>query len=72
MLKKLCQSLGLASLILVTNYGDLLGGGADVRMHTPFPLAQLCFAHIADLLILALFFFLLLFEKIASNKMEEC
>ena len=60
MLKKLCQSLGLASLILVTNYGDLLGGGADVRMHTPFPLAQLCFAHIADLLILALFFFLLL------------
>ena len=60
MLKKLCQSLGLASLILVTNYGDLLGGGADVRMHTPFPLARVCFAHIADLLILALLFFLLL------------
>ena len=60
MLKKLCQSLGLASLILVTNYGDLLGGGADVRMHTPFPLAQVCFAHIADLLLLALLFFLLL------------
>ncbi|MGA2438605.1 MAG: hypothetical protein ABSF57_08850 [Acidobacteriaceae bacterium] len=60
MLKRLCQSLGLASLILVTNYGDLLGGGADVRMHTPFPLAQLCFAHIADLLLLALLLFLLL------------
>jgi hypothetical protein len=60
MLKKLCQSLGLASLILVTNYGDLLGGGADVRMHTPFPLAQVCFAHIADLLLLALLLFLLL------------
>jgi hypothetical protein len=60
MLKKLCQSLGLASLILVVNYGDLLGGGADVRMHTPFPLAQVCFAHIADLLILALLLFLLL------------
>ena len=60
MLKKLCQSLGLASIILVTNYGDLLGGGADVRMHTPFPLAQVCFAHIADILILTLLLFLLL------------
>ena len=60
MLKKLCQSLGLASLILVTNYGDLLGGGADIRMHTPFPLTQVCLAHIADLLLLALLFFLLL------------
>jgi hypothetical protein len=37
MLKKLCQCLGLSSLILVINYGDLLGGGSDVRMHTPFP-----------------------------------
>jgi hypothetical protein len=60
MLKKLCQSLGLASLILVTNYGDLLGGGADVRMHTPFPLTQVCLAHIADILLVALLFFLLL------------
>ena len=58
--KKFCQSLGLASLILVTNYGDLLGGGADVRMHTPFPLAQVCFAHIADILLLTLLLFLLL------------
>jgi hypothetical protein len=60
MLKKLCQSLGLASLILVINYGDLLGGGADVRMHTPFPLAPVCYAHIADVLLLALLLFLLL------------
>src|SRR5664279_2417257 len=60
MLKKLCQSLGLASLILVTNYGDLLGGGSDVRMHTPFPLTQVCYAHIADLLLVSLLFFLLL------------
>ena len=60
MLKKLCQSLGLASLILVTNYGDLLGGGADVRMHTPFPLAQVCYAHIADIILLTLLLFLLL------------
>jgi len=60
MLKKLCQSLGLASLILVTNYGDLLGGGGDVRMHTPFSLSQVCYAHIADIVILSLLLFLLL------------
>jgi hypothetical protein len=60
MLKKLCQCLGLSSLILVINYGDLLGGGADVRMHTPFPLTQLCYAQIADILIVAAVLFLLL------------
>ena len=31
MLKRLCQCIGIASLILVVNYGDLLGGGADLR-----------------------------------------
>ena len=60
MLKKLCQSLGLASIILVFNYGDLLGGGADVRMHTPFSLAQICYAHIVDILLLTVLLFLLL------------
>jgi hypothetical protein len=54
MLKKLCQCIGLSSLILVVNYGDLLGGGADVRMHTPFPLARICYAQIADILVVAL------------------
>jgi hypothetical protein len=65
MLKKLCQCLGLASLILVVNYGDLLGGGADVRMHTPFPVALICYAQIADILIVAglLFFLLLVLSK---------
>jgi hypothetical protein len=60
MLKRLCQCLGLASLILVVNYGDLLGGGADVRMHTPFPLSRICYAQIADIFIVALFLFALL------------
>jgi hypothetical protein len=53
MLKKLfCQCVGLASLILVMNYGDLLGGGADVRMHVPFPLGGIIMAQIADIFIL--------------------
>jgi hypothetical protein len=57
MLKKYCQCLGIASLILAGNYGDLLGGGADVRMHTPFPVTQICYAQIADMLLVALAFF---------------
>ena len=59
MLKKLCQCIGIASLILVVNYGDLLGGGADVRMHTPLPLARICYAQIADILLVALLLFVL-------------
>ena len=52
MVKRLCQCMGLASLILVVNYGDLLGGGADVRMHVPYPLTGICLANIADILLL--------------------
>jgi hypothetical protein len=57
MLKKLCQCIGIASLILVVNYGDLLGGGADVRMHTPLPVARICYAQIVDILLVALVLF---------------
>jgi hypothetical protein len=60
MLKKLCQSIGLASLILVMNYGDLLGGGSDVRMHVPFSLVGVCLAQIADILLLGFVIFVLL------------
>ncbi len=51
-LKKLCQCIGLACLILVVNYGDLLGGGADVRMHVPFALTGICVAQVLDILLL--------------------
>jgi hypothetical protein len=60
MFKKLFQCVGIASLILVVNYGELLGGGADVRMHVPTGLAAICFAQIADILILALILFAIL------------
>jgi len=60
LLKKLCQCIGLASLILVINYGDLLGGGSDVRMHTPFSVAHMCYAQIADILIVATLLFIVL------------
>ncbi len=59
-LKRLCQCVGLSSLILVGNYGDLLGGGADVRMHTPFPIARICEAQIVDIFAVALLLFIIL------------
>jgi hypothetical protein len=52
--------MGLASLILVVNYGDLLGGGSDVRMHTPLSVASICYAQIVDVLLVALLLFLIL------------
>src|ERR1035441_10033698 len=60
MLKRICQGVGLASLILVGNYGDLLGGGADVRMHTPQSVAHICYAQIADILLVGLLLFAIL------------
>ena len=60
LLKKLCQSIGLASIILVMNYGDLLGGGGDVRMHVPFSLVGICLAQIADIFLLGLVIFVVL------------
>lgn len=60
LLKRLAQSIGLASLILVMNYGDLLGGGADVRMHVPYGLVGICEAQIADILFLGIVIFILL------------
>ncbi|MES2393358.1 MAG: sulfatase-like hydrolase/transferase [Acidobacteriota bacterium] len=44
-------------MILVMNYGDLLGGGADVRMHVPQRLTAICMAQIADVLLVGLVLF---------------
>ncbi len=54
MLKKLCQCIGLASLILAMNYGELLGGGGSVRMHVPYALNGIVYAQLADILLLGL------------------
>jgi hypothetical protein len=58
--KTFCQCIGLSSILLVMNYGDLLGGGSDVRMHVPFSLAGICFAQLADIFLLGLLFFAVL------------
>jgi Sulfatase len=57
MLKKLGQCLGLASMLLVTSYGDLLGGGYDVRMHVPFGLHGIAWAQLTDIVLLGLLLF---------------
>ncbi len=57
MFKKLGQCFGLASLMLVMSYGDLLGGGWDVRMHVPFGLQGIVWAQLTDILLLGLLLF---------------
>jgi hypothetical protein len=57
MLKKLGQCLGLSSMVLVMSYGDLLGGGYDVRMHVPFVLNGIVWAQLADIVLLGLLLF---------------
>ena len=57
MLKKFGQCLGLSSMLLVMNYGDLLGGGYDVRMHVPFALNGIVWAQLTDILLLGLLLF---------------
>jgi hypothetical protein len=59
-LKKLCQCIGVASLVLVINYGEMLGGGIDLRMHTPVRLTAVCVAQITDILLLGLLMFAVL------------
>jgi hypothetical protein len=57
MLKKLGQCLGLSSMVLVMSYGDLLGGGYDVRMHVPFALHGIVWAEMTDIVLLGLLLF---------------
>ena len=42
------------------NYADLLGGGGNVRVHSPLSLSGICLAHIADILLLTLGLFAVL------------
>jgi hypothetical protein len=57
MLKKFGQCLGLSSMLLVMSYGDLLGGGYDVRMHVPFALNGVVWAQLTDIVLLGLALF---------------
>jgi hypothetical protein len=60
MLKKFAQCLGLASLILLENYDEFLGGAGKARMHVPLPLTGIALANLADILLLTLLLFAVL------------
>jgi len=60
LVKKLSQCIGLASLVVAMNYGDLLGGGADVRMHVPFRLTGIVAAQLMDIVLVGLALFAIL------------
>jgi hypothetical protein len=60
LLKRLSQCIGLASLILVMNYGEMLGGGRDVRLHVPLRLTRIVVAQVADILVLGVVLFAVL------------
>ena len=57
MLKRLGQSVGFAALLLALNFGSLLGGGEDVRLHVPFALGGIVAAQIAAIAVLGLLLF---------------
>ena len=54
------QCFGLAAILLVVRYGELLGGGAEARMHVPFELTGICLAQLADIVALAALLFAIL------------
>jgi hypothetical protein len=60
LLKTLCQCIGFSSLILLADYADLLGGGANVRFHAPLPLGGIATAQIVDIALLSVGLFALL------------
>jgi hypothetical protein len=60
MLKQALQCLGLAGLLLLENYVDLLAGASTARLHVPFPLTNICIANILDILAVGLAAFILL------------
>ena len=57
--KRLCQCIGLSSLVLIPCYNDLLSGGQSARMHVPYPLANISFAQITDIVVVGVFLFAL-------------
>jgi hypothetical protein len=57
LIRRLPQCIGLASLILIPNYCDLLSGGPNVRFHALYPVTNICLALITDIVVLGLALF---------------
>ena len=55
--KRLCQCVGLSSLVLIPSYNDLLSGGESARMHVPYSLANISIAQITDIIAVGVLLF---------------
>ncbi len=60
MIKRVAQAAGFAAILLLPNYVDLTSSAGDERMRTPAPLEKIALAQIADLVIVALVFLVLM------------
>jgi Sulfatase len=60
MMKRLAQAWGFASILLLPDYIDLTSQAGDARMRVPSPLTKIALAHLADMLIVAAVFALLM------------
>jgi hypothetical protein len=60
MIKRIAQACGFAAILLLPNYIDLTSAAGDERMRVPFPLTRIALAHLTDLAIVAIVFFLLM------------
>ena len=67
MMMRGAQCLGLASLLLLENYVDFLGGGGNARMHLPSSVTGLVLANALDILLLGGLIFVCL-EALARTR----
>jgi len=56
MTKRIAQAWAFASILLLPNYIDLTSGAGDARMRSPLPLTKIAFAHLTDMVLVALLF----------------
>jgi hypothetical protein len=60
MTKRCAQAWAFAAILLLPNYIDLTAGEGDARMHVPVPLTKIALAHLIDMALVAVLFFLVM------------
>jgi len=56
MMKRIAQAWAFAAILLLPNYIDMTSGAGDARMRSPVPLTRIAFAHLTDMVLVALLF----------------
>jgi Sulfatase len=60
MTKRIAQAWAFAAILLLPNYIDMTSGAGDARMRSPVPLTRIALAHLTDMAIVTLAFFVLM------------